>query len=80
MLATQAWLREHHAPRALLALTIAGLRPVSELRSLGYNDLGFRNNHEIDTPNLDALALGGIILDRYCTDVIICILLYADIA
>jgi hypothetical protein len=35
--------------------------------SLGYNDLGFRNNNEIDTPHLDALALGGIVLDRYCT-------------
>lgn len=48
-------------------------RPCSDIyslvwcSSLGYNDLGFRNGHEIDTPNLDALALGGIILDRYCT-------------
>ena len=67
------------ASRARDALTIAGLRSVSEMRSLGYNDLGFRNNHEIDTPNLDALAIGGIILDRYCTDLTICVLLHADI-
>ncbi|GBG25002.1 Arylsulfatase B [Hondaea fermentalgiana] len=33
--------------------------------SLGYADLGFRNDKEIDTPNLDALADRGLKLERY---------------
>jgi len=32
---------------------------------LGYDDLGFRNNGQIDTPNFDALWAGGIELSSY---------------
>jgi hypothetical protein len=59
-------------PASRHALLTADLLLVS-VSSLGYNDLGFRNNNEIDTPHLDALALGGIVLDRYCTPTSCCL-------
>ena len=32
---------------------------------LGWDDVGFRNNGEIHTPNIDDLANEGVVLDRY---------------
>eukprot|EP01047_Picozoa_sp_COSAG01_P032002 COSAG01_NODE_2296_length_7966_cov_270.955765_1_plen_230_part_10 len=38
---------------------------LSIIDDLGWNDLGFRNNHEIDTPHLNQLAGAGVILHSY---------------
>jgi arylsulfatase A-like enzyme len=32
---------------------------------LGWDDVGFRNNGEIHTPNIDKLAMEGVVLDQY---------------
>ena len=34
---------------------------------LGYNDVSYRNTSDLSSPNIDALALGGIRLERYYT-------------
>ena len=34
---------------------------------LGWSDLGFRNDNEIDTPHLDRLARTGVVLEQYYT-------------
>jgi hypothetical protein len=34
---------------------------------LGYNDVSYRNASDLSSPNIDALALGGVRLERYYT-------------
>lgn len=36
-------------------------------QDLGFNDIGYRNTSDLSSPNIDALALAGVRLDRYYT-------------
>ena len=55
-----------------LAITTASAAPhiiMHLVDDWGRNNIGFRGNPEIVSPNMDALAAGGIVFDRFYTHV-----------